>query len=295
MLVALSSNELKETLSTIIGNYFLQGGIIMKKMSMLLTVVALGAIFICTSTVMAGGDKNRGEIGTGNTFENNCPDQPCFEDAPKPGSSATLIMQSAEEISELDATEIMHLEFIREEEKMARDVYRVLYGIWGNPIFANIIESEQNHMDAMANLLAFYGVDDPVISDETGAFKSEAISDYYSDLVARGSASLIDALLVGAEIEEFDILDIWKAYDETDEERIQKVYQNLYEGSYNHLQAFVYVYELVSEISYIPVLFWTEDAYIPKFLEEETEIYDYVMNFETQAGQKQNAKQQRSR
>ena len=150
---------------------------------------------------MAGGDQNRGEIGQGSTYENNCEDQPCFEDAPKPGSSTTLIMQSADETSELFDYEINNLLFIREEEKMARDVYRVLYEKWGNPIFANIVESEQAHMDAVANLLVFYGQNDPVTSDATGEFNDEAIAKLYSDLVERGSQSEIDALLVGAYIE----------------------------------------------------------------------------------------------
>ncbi len=254
----------------------------MRKMFMLLAVFALGIMFMGISTVMAGGDQNRGEIGNGSTYENNCGDQPCFEDAPMPGSSATLIMQSAVEASELDDTEIHHLLFIREEEKMARDVYRVLYEKWGNPIFANIVESEQAHMDAMANLLAFYGIVDPVTSDETGAFTDEDIAGLYSDLVEWGSQSEIDALLVGAYIEEYDILDIWKAYNETDKERIQTVYQNLYEGSYNHLDAFVYVYELVAGESYEPKLLSADD-------------YDYVFNFETQGNQAQEPKKQKGK
>ena len=150
--------------------------------------------------------------------------------------------------------------------------------VWAG-IFANIVESEQAHMDAVANLLVFYGQNDPVTSDATGEFNDEAIAKLYSDLVERGSQSEIDALLVGAYIEEYDILDIWKAYEETDEERIQTVYQNLYEGSYNHLGAFVYVYELV-----------TGESYVRQILEEED--YEYVMNFETQANRAQKPKQQ---
>ena len=57
----------------------------MKRMFMIVTVFVLGMIFVGSSTVMAGGDKNRGEIGIGDTNENNCEDQPCFEDAPMPG------------------------------------------------------------------------------------------------------------------------------------------------------------------------------------------------------------------
>ena len=252
----------------------------MRKMFMLLTVFAFGIMFMGISTVMAGGDQNRGEIGKGSTFENNCEDQPCFEDAPMPGSSATLIMQSADGTSELEDTEIHHLLFIREEEKMARDVYRVLYEKWGNPIFANIVESEQAHMDAMANLLAFYGIVDPVMSDEIGAFTEPTIAGLFELLVNWGLESEIEALLVGAYIEEYDILDIWAAYNETDEERIRKVYQNLYEGSYNHLDAFVYVYELVAGESYVPQI------------EDFEDFYEYVMDFDTQANQTQEPKQQ---
>ncbi len=134
----------------------------------------------------------------------------------------------------------------------------------------------------MANLLAFYGIVDPVTSDATGEFNDEAIADLYSELVEWGSKSEIDALLVGAYIEEYDIIDIWLAYDKTDEERIQKVYQNLYEGSYNHLDAFVYVYELV-----------TGESYIPELLSDDE--YEDVMNFETQANQAQEPKQQKGK
>ena len=81
-------------------------------------------------------------------------------------------------------------------------------------------------------------------SDEIGAFNDDTIADLYIKLRDWGLASEEDALLVGGFIEEYDILDIWKAYDETDEERIKRVYQNLYEGSYNHLDAFVFNYEL---------------------------------------------------
>ena len=119
-------------------------------------------------------------------------------------------------------------------------------------------------------------------SDETGAFTNDDIAGLYSYLVDWGSQSETDALLVGGYIEEYDILDIWKAYDETGEERIKTVYQNLYEGSYNHLDAFVYVYELVAG-----------ESYVLQLLTEEN--YDYVMNFDTQANQAQKPKQQKGK
>lgn len=239
--------------------------------------IALALMLTPVSMVMAGGDQNRGDTGIGETHENACEDQPCFETAPKPGMAETLISSTADVTAVLDESEIDRLLFVREEEKLARDVYRVLYAEWGNLVFANIAESEQAHMDAMANLLDFYGVDDPVTSDETGAFSSHSIRDLFEELTERGSISNAEALLVGGFIEEYDILDIWAASDTTHEERIERVYQNLYEGSYNHLDAFVHNYESL-----------TGEVYAPQLLTEDQ--YEYVTTFVTQARQAQKPK-----
>ena len=69
----------------------------MKKILLVITIIALGFMFMPLATAMAGGDKNHGEIGQGDSYENGCVDQPCFEDAPKPGSSATMIMKATDQ------------------------------------------------------------------------------------------------------------------------------------------------------------------------------------------------------
>ena len=241
--------------------------------------IVIGFMLTPISTVMAGGDQNRGEKGIGQTYENGCIDQPCFETAPKPGSLDVLIQSTPKLTTVLDEAETLDLKFIREEEKLARDVYRSLYNKWGNPVFAVIAKSEQAHMDAMAKLLNFYGIEDPVKSDEIGVFTDKFIGDLFEWLIEWGSRSKPDALLVGGYIEEYDILDTWEAHDETDEEWIRQVYQNLYEGSYNHLNAFVYNYELL-----------TGKDYGLRLLKQEQ--YEYVMDFDTQARKGQDHKQQ---
>jgi len=245
-------------------------------------VFALGMMLTLVQGMMAAGDKNRGEIGQGDTHENGCEDQPCLADAPKPGPSSVLYESAVGLASELDETEINHLIFIREEEKLARDVYGVLYETWGNPVFATTMESEQTHMDAMANLLAYYGIPDPILNDAIGEFTDDSIGILFEDLTDWGADSRADALLVGGFIEEYDILDIWRAYEDTDEAHIQRVYQNLYEGSYNHLDAFVYNYELQ-----------TGETYVPQLL-SDTE-FDLVMAFATQAKQVQKPEQRKGK
>ena len=64
----------------------------------------------------------------------------------------------------LDSQEIADAQWMREEEKLARDVYREMFALWGNAVFSNISSSEQSHMDAMGKLLARNNIADPVTS-----------------------------------------------------------------------------------------------------------------------------------
>lgn len=141
---------------------------------------------------------------------------------------------------EVSPKEVEGLKFMREEEKLARDVYNYLYEIWGMRVFNNIAQSEQRHTDAIKILLEKYELEDPIVNDISGKFANNDLQKLYNTLLAKGDSSLVDALLVGALIEEVDILDIQKELDENvDNEDIAFVYDNLINGSYNHLRAFV--------------------------------------------------------
>ncbi len=134
--------------------------------------------------------------------------------------------------------------FVREEEKMARDVYITLYNQWADPSVYNIAtKSEQKHMDSVKAMLDNLGIADPVVSDATGAFTHTAIAGLYSQLLTRGAVSLNEALAVGAYIEEYDIVDVQKAKNEiiagSNQLPIIQTYDNLICGSRNHLRSFV--------------------------------------------------------
>ena len=128
--------------------------------------------------------------------------------------------------------------FMREEEKLARDVYLTLYGIWETPVFANIATSEQQHMDAILGLLNTYKIPDPTVGKLVGEFVNDELQNLYDELVAKGAQSALDALMVGGIIEETDIEDIQSAMETTTVRNIDRVYSNLLNGSYNHLRAF---------------------------------------------------------
>jgi len=140
--------------------------------------------------------------------------------------------------SELSEDEIAGILYMREEEKLARDVYLTLYDLWSRPIFANIAASEETHTTAVKTLILRYGLEDPFI-DEIGSFTNETLQALYTDLVEAGSGSIVDALMVGAMIEEIDMVDIASYIEKADNADIILVYDNLMMGSRNHLRSFV--------------------------------------------------------
>jgi hypothetical protein len=136
----------------------------------------------------------------------------------------------------LSPAEESSLLYMREEEKVARDVYIALYDKWGLTIFSNISKSEQTHMDAIKALLDRYNLEDPALGP--GQFTNRDLQAMYDGLIAMGNSSVIEALNVGVIIEVTDIEDLRKALETTVHKDIKRVYQNLMAGSENHLAAF---------------------------------------------------------
>lgn len=149
----------------------------------------------------------------------------------------------------LSTADVAGLLFMREEEKLARDVYTALYAKWQLPIFSSIARSEQTHINAVAQLIARYGLSDPAATNAAGVFQNSDLQTLYDTLVAQGMKSQIDALNVGATIEDLDLTDLAKrASAQTD---IQGVYAILAKGSRNHLRAFTSQLE-ASGVTYVP-------------------------------------------
>lgn len=140
--------------------------------------------------------------------------------------------------TQLDADVIDSLLHMREEEKLARDVYLTLAEYWGQRIFSSIASSEQRHMDSVASLLTAFGIEDPVKDPTIGAFTNPLFTQLYEDLIEQGTTSLADAYRVGIAIEELDIEDLEEQSAFIDDLRITQVYDSLLRGSWNHLGSF---------------------------------------------------------
>jgi len=162
------------------------------------------------------------------------------------------------ETSALTDSELASLLKMKEEEKLARDVYSVLSQKWGGQVFANISAAENNHLNAIVLLLTNYGATNASIG-EAGVFADAAVQTLYNDLVAKANVSLEEAYKTGALIEEMDIKDLNEALSTTTNENVVLVFDNLLKGSRNHLRAFnrqlttlgiVYVPVYISQADY---------------------------------------------
>jgi hypothetical protein len=139
--------------------------------------------------------------------------------------------------TDLTQSEIDGLLLMREEEKMAGDVYTSFFSVYELPVFDRIDASEDRHAEAVLALLNHFGIADPALTD-AGVFSNPTLQTLYEQLVLQGS-TVEAALATGAYIEELDIADLMKLLDETDNADLELVYGNLLKGSENHLRAFV--------------------------------------------------------
>ena len=140
-------------------------------------------------------------------------------------------------VQPLTAEELKSMQFMREEEKLARDVYKALFEKWNLVVFRNISAIEETHFTAIGTLLTRYGAVDPAQSI-AGFYTDQALNALYNQLLAKGMQSAQDALVVGISIEKKDIADLESALNTATKFDIKRVYNSLMNGPFNHLVAF---------------------------------------------------------
>lgn len=132
----------------------------------------------------------------------------------------------------------LQLQYIVEEEKLARDVYLYFAENVTSSKFANIARSEQTHMDQISALLKTYNFFNPTITRAPGIFRDKELQALYTTLIAKGSTDVLAAYQVGVDIENLDISDLKKMMNVSMPADMKLALDNLLKGSYNHLAAF---------------------------------------------------------
>ncbi len=165
---------------------------------------------------------------------------PLENDQANLSASLIAIQQSvsALPLETLSDAEKERILFIREEEKLAYDVYQTMFDQYGVNIFQNIPNSELSHMEAMLSIIKKYNLVDPMDTSPRGIFKDATLQALYTSLITKGNTSILAAYQVGALIEELDIHDLNNSISLTDNQDVRLVYDFLNKGSRNHLRSF---------------------------------------------------------
>lgn len=142
-------------------------------------------------------------------------------------AAPTLASKSTEE----------QLLYLVEEEKLAHDVYTVMYQKYGASIFGNILKSESTHQEMVLALLQVRNIADPS-SREVGVFRDKDLQTFYDTLIAQGNKNITEAYKVGVTIEEKDIADISAQLSTAADDDVIAALESLRSGSENHLRAF---------------------------------------------------------
>ncbi len=112
-------------------------------------------------------------------------------------------------------------------------------------------------MDKVLSLLNKYGLEEPALPNR-GEFNNQTFQTLYNDFSAQVDISELEALKVGAIIEDLDIKDIGDFISRTEKNDLLDVYDKLKCGSRNHMRT--YYNELLSRgFTYEPQ-FITSDA-----------------------------------
>lgn len=144
--------------------------------------------------------------------------------------------------AELTAQQAYDIAYSREEERMARDLYRAFADAYdGGRPFGNISESEQRHFDAMGRLIDRYGISDPSAGKPAGTYAFPSLQKHYDAWLEQGLRSRVEAGNAGADLERADIKTLEEALELGPPSDVETVYENLLAASHNHLAAFTRV------------------------------------------------------
>jgi hypothetical protein len=137
--------------------------------------------------------------------------------------------------AELTADEIEFLYAVREDEKVARDLYAAFFEKYKLKAFENLSKAEINHIRAVELLMDYYEIEYPEAGDY-GKFTDPARQQLYDSLLLKGETAL-EAFKVMAQLEEDNIVSYLKVLEDIDNDNIGIVIENLERASENHFKA----------------------------------------------------------
>ena len=157
-----------------------------------------------------------------------------------------IFLMLVAEIFALTPKEAKALNYMYQEEKLAKDVYYTLGKMYPQVRVFNIYRSEVMHENSIANVMKHYGLSLPVRGDEVGVFTNTKLQNLYNQLIEKGKHSLTDALEVGIMVEVTDVDDLDEFLQTATSPDVIALFKFLRSGSYNHYNGFNRTFQAVT-------------------------------------------------
>ena len=120
------------------------------------------------------------------------------------------------------------LQLAREEERLARELYKVLADTYNGAVpFSRITLSEQRHYEAIGVLLQRHHVTDPSVGKAAGTYADPTLQTNYNTWLAQGTVSLDKAYEVGVAVEKADIADLTSSINTVTDADVRQVLTHL--------------------------------------------------------------------
>lgn len=155
--------------------------------------------------------------------------------------------------AEISSTQKSQLLDLYNEEKLAHDIYEQFFLEHGYTPFEHIMGAEEYHMSRVAEVMTAYKLEVPNYAP--GVFGIQLYQDAYDEWLPKGLGDGQEACMIGAYIEEMDILDLMNTIDNiAEQDDILALYEELKMGSENHLRAFNRFLDMQFGVDYQPQL-----------------------------------------
>ncbi len=137
---------------------------------------------------------------------------------------------------QITETEAGDLQLLREEEKLARDLFRD----WSDrsELFGAVAHSKQLHFEIVGALLQRHQVTDRTLGGE-GLYVFPQLQTLHQELLARGGSTELEALAAGAELHERDLVGLEEAAGRSQLEDVRASLAEIQRGARNHLRGCV--------------------------------------------------------
>lgn len=139
----------------------------------------------------------------------------------------------------VDSSTASWVQYLHDQEKLAMDLNWEFLWMWDEPTFQQLGALERGQMDELLAWMRGHGLQPLVTSRSEAVYGDNGHLQAFRDLQSRGKASLLQAYLATAYMEEWDIDEIRMRLDGASDPSLLPVLTKVLAGAESHLQTLV--------------------------------------------------------